>query len=177
MPPAAARCNVVRPALRFALDVPAGWTVRDLGGDVVLECLAPAAQGGPAGAEAPAPEGSGGEGGSSGRRAFRAVIQVTAIGRDGITALGDWADAAIREAGDVQSSLEVVSRADAKLADGRAALLVVLEDRRGVEVMRQRMFLVMTDRFAYALVATGPERRLAALDAEITKCFDSLVVW
>jgi len=36
-PPDAAKCNVVRPTLRFAIDVPEGWTWTDFAGDVVLE--------------------------------------------------------------------------------------------------------------------------------------------
>ena len=44
MPAEAAGRSLVRPALGLALDVPQGWTFRDLSGDVVLEIYpAPAA--------------------------------------------------------------------------------------------------------------------------------------
>ena len=75
----ARRCNVVRPALRFALQVPEGWTVRNLSGDVVLECVAPD--------EAAGARGAGEDEGPPTRRARRAVIQVMVIPREGIATL------------------------------------------------------------------------------------------
>jgi hypothetical protein len=202
-PPQAAGRDVVRPALRFALDVPAGWTVRDLGGDVVLEVAAPPADvlakktpgvvsaqhpSGPSGkrhresfsqarSARRADDGSAGPEAAAPPRQRSVIVHVVAVDREGMADLAAWADAAIREAADLGSDLAVVRREAARLADGREALLVVLDHPRGVEPMAQRMLLAMTGRTAYALLATGSKGRLAAAEADVKQCFDTFIVW
>jgi hypothetical protein len=77
----------------------------------------------------------------------------------------------------LQSDLEVVSRRPAKLTDGREALLVILKSPRGVQPIIQRMLLAMTERRAYAVLATAPEPDLATSEPAIKKTFDSFIVW
>jgi hypothetical protein len=153
--------DIQRPAFGFALDVPQGWAVRDLSGDVVLELYPSAA---PAPAETRA------------ITRLRPVIQVVVVDREDMT-LEAWADDAIRESQDLQSDLEVVSRTPARLADGREALLVVLKNPRGLEPFVQRLLLAMTGSRAYALMLTTPQPDAAAIDGAAKKCFDSFVVW
>jgi hypothetical protein len=186
-PPLAAGRDVVRPALRFALDVPDGWTVRDLGGDVVLEVAAPPAPGyatakpgcalaGP-GAPAEPPRADADAGGAAPPRQAPVVVHVIAVDREGTPDLAAWADAAIREAAELGSDLPVVRREAARLADGREALLLVFDHPRGAEPMEQRMLLALTARTAYALLATGSKGRLAAAEADVKQCFDTFMVW
>jgi hypothetical protein len=161
MPKAAEGRDVVRPHLGFALDVAKDWNFRDLYGDVVLEMYPqpPAAV-----AATPAAKHS------------RATMNVVVVDRGGMP-LADWAAQAIEDSQELQSDLEVVSRTPAKLADGREALLVVLKSPRGVQPILQRMLLAMTDRRAYALLATAPESDLAAAEPALKKSFDSFIVW
>jgi len=178
-PPAAAEGRSVRrPALGFALDVPDGWTWRDLDGDVVLEIFrqepaakppatdaAPAAATDAAGTDAAPPE----------RRA-RPVVHVVVIDRAGATP-DTWADEAVASSRELQSDLEVAARQPATLADGREALALTLKNPRGLEPVVQRMLLAVTDRRAYALLATAPETDLAAVRPQIETCFKTFVVW
>ncbi len=170
--------DVVRPALRFALDVPEGWTVRDLDGDVVLEIVAPPPKAAAQGDETAGPGPASGGG--------IAVVHVLAIDREGLPAADDadaaealevWADAAVEEASDLRRDLRVVAREETALADGRPALRIVLEDPRGIDVFEQRMLLAVTDRFAYGLLATGPRPALSAVEDALAACFGSLLVW
>jgi len=187
-PPAeAARRSVVRPVLGFAIDVPQGWTYRELGGDIVLEIYKaealPATPTPSAGAEvatqsaaaqaAPATPGSG-----SG-----AVIHVVVIDRDRI-GLKEWADQAIKDSQEIQSDLAVTSREETKLRDWRAenggqldAIRLTLRSGRAVEPLVQEMLLVQTASRAYAVIATGAASDMAAAQAAVKACFDSLVVW
>jgi len=164
-PPAQAEGrDIVRPRLGFAIDVPQGWTFRDFYGDVVLEI---------------SPQASGTAAGTPSHRGLDrrlAVVDVVAIDREGI-ALEAWADQAVKESQEMQSDLEVVSRQARRLADGRDALEVVLRNPRNVQPLVQRMLLVMTDRRAYAVLATAPEPDLPAAEAAFKKCFDSFVTW
>jgi hypothetical protein len=185
-PPEARGRDVVRPALRFALDVPKGWSVRDLNGDVVLEVVAPAlaptGTGPLAAAPAPPAAATGPDAGPDARpdapsRQALLVVHVVVIDREGLADLAAWADAAIREDQALQSDLAVARREPARLADGREALRMVLDHPRGAEPMEQRMLLAMTGRFAYGLLATGSKRRLADAEADLKTCFDTFVVW
>ena len=160
--------DVVRPHLGFALDVAQGWNFKDLYGDVVLEIFpqAPAAASAPAEAKEAPPA----------TRPSRAAMNVAVVDRGGMP-LADWAAQAIEDSQELQSDLEVVSRQPAKLADGREALLVTLKSPRGVQPIIQRMLLTMTDRRAYALLATAPQSDLAAAEPAIRKSFDTFIVW
>jgi len=160
--------DVVRPRLGFALDVAKGWNFKDLYGDVVLEIYPqpPAPASAPAEAQEPAPA----------TKPSRATMNVAIVDRGGM-ALADWAAQAIEDSQELQSDLEVVSRTPAKLADGREALLVILKSPRGAQPILQMMLLAMTDRRAYALLATAPESDLAAAEPAIKKSFDSFIVW
>ena len=160
--------DVVRPHLGFALDVAQGWNFKDLYGDVVLEIFpqAPAAASAPAEAKEAPPA----------ARPSRATMNVAVVDRGGM-ALADWAAQAIEDSQELQSDLKVVSRQAVKLADGREALLVTLKSPRGVQPIIQRMLLTMTDRRAYALLATAPESDLAAAEPAIRKSFDTFIVW
>jgi len=173
VPPDAQGCDVVRPAFRFALDVPQGWVVRDLGGDVVLEIVAtderrgetaPPAETPP---EAPA---------SARQRIPSAVVQVTVIEREGKT-LDAWADDMTAELVSLQPDLAVSQRDEVELADGRPALLLTIENPRGVEPLEQRMLLAVTAERAYALIATARQSEMAVVEPEIQVCFASFVVW
>jgi hypothetical protein len=168
MPKAAEGRDVVRPHLGFALDVAEGWNFRDLYGDVVLEMYpqAPAAASTPAEAQEAPPA----------ARPSRATMCVVVVDRGGMP-LADWAAQAIEDSQELQADLEVVSRRPAKLTDGREALLVILKSPRGVQPIIQRMLLAMTDRRAYAVLATAPEPDLAAAEPAIKKTFDSFIVW
>jgi len=173
VPPEAKGCDVVRPALRFAIDVPKGWVVRDLGGDVVLEIVATDERRGET--EAPAetsPEAPAAER----RRIPSAVVQVTVIEREGKT-LDAWADDMTAELISLQPDLAVSQRDEAELADGRPALVLVIENPRGVAPLQQRMLLAVTAERAYALIATARQSEMAAVEPEIQVCFDSFVVW
>ncbi|MBE3070033.1 MAG: hypothetical protein IMZ66_07335 [Planctomycetes bacterium] len=171
-PPAEAEGrNVRRPAMGFALDVPDGWTWRDLDGDVVLEIFRqetaakPPAPGPAAATDAPPAE----------RRA-RPVVHVVVIDRAGITP-DTWADEAVASSRELQSDLEVTGREKATLADGREALALTLKNPRGLEPVVQRMLLAVTERRAYALLATAPETDMAAVGPQIETCFKTFVVW
>jgi len=158
-PPEAAQRNVFRPAFGFGVDMPGGWTVRDLDGDVVLEAVAvrraePAA----------------------GRPRSTPVIQVLVIERDAVTLEG-WADDAIADAQNLDGALAVVRREPARLADGRAALRVDLENPRGVEPQIQRMLLTLGEGRAYALLATAAQSQWPGIEEAVARCFGSLVIW
>ena len=164
-PPAEAEGrDIVRPRLGFAVNVPEGWTFRDLYGDVVLEIN-------PQG-----PATAAGEPRQRGLDRRLAVVDVVTIDREGI-ALDAWADQAVKESQEMQSDLAVVSRQARRLADGRDALEVVLRNPRNVQPLVQRMLLVMTERRAYAVLATAPESDLPAAEPAFKKCFDSFVTW
>jgi len=198
-PPEAEGADVVRPALGFAIDVPPGWTVTDLAGDVVLELLPPPEG---AGKPTPAPQERAGESASAAaaptaggasptarsteaarlrhRRRTRPVIHVAVVDREGL-GLAEWADRAVAAEKELQPDLEVLERRPARLAapggGAREALDLVLRTRRSLEPLRQRLRLVMTDRRAYAVIATAPESRWPGIEAQVRACFDSLVVW
>jgi hypothetical protein len=183
MPKEAAGRDLVRPQLGFALDVAQGWNFKDLYGDVVLEIFPqpPAATAPSEGGAKPPPPArakpaSPAEGRPPPTAPPRVTMDVVAIDRGGMT-LEDWATQAIEDSHELQADLEVVSRTPAKLADGREALLVVLKSPRGVQPIIQRMLLAMTDRRAYALLATAPESDLAAAEPAVKKTFDSFIVW
>jgi hypothetical protein len=163
----------VRPALGFALNVPQGWVVRDLGGDVVLEIVATDERRGETAppAETP-PETPAG----TRQRIPSAVVQVTVIEREGKT-LDAWADDMIAELVSLQPDLAVSQRDEAELPDGRPALLLTIENPRGVAPLEQRMLLAVSDERAYALIATARQSEMAVVEPEIQVCFDSFVVW
>jgi hypothetical protein len=170
-PPAAAEGHdIVRPALGFAINVPKGWTFRDLDGDVVLELYPPGAET-PAAADAKADE-------APKARPSRSspVVQVTVIGHSGLS-LDAWADEAAAQLKELQANIEVVGRRPEKLADGHDALRVDLRNARGVRPEIQQMLLVITGHRAYAVIATAPEPDLAAAEPAFRQCFSSLVVW
>jgi hypothetical protein len=169
VPPEAQACDLVRPALGFALNIPEGWTVRDLGGDVVVEIVAPDA---PAGAGPAA-----GEPAAETRpRRPRAVVQVLVVEREGV-GLDQWADEASAEMVEVQPDLAISARDASELADGREALLLAIENPRGVEPEEQRMLLAVTANRAYALIATASASEMAAVEPDLDVCLDSFIVW
>lgn len=185
-PPAAAEGRSVRrPALGFALDVPDGWTWRDLDGDVVLEIFRqePAAKP-PATDAAPTTKTDAAPAGATDaatdappvERRARPVVHVVVIDRAGTTP-DTWADEAVASSRELQSDLEVTARQPATLADGREALALTLKNPRGLEPVVQRMLLAVTDRRAYALLATAPETDMAAVGPQIETCFKTFVVW
>lgn len=184
--------DVVRPALRFALDVPDGWTVRDLGGDVVLEIIAPGARPDVGAVEdriEQAEEASAGEK-AEGEAApaedartqrGRVAVHVLVIKREGLT-LEEWADGAVKAITDLQGDITVARREPARLAptglaDGTRALVLDLENPRGIEPMKQRMLLAVTAERAYALVATGRRSEMAAAEDALRTCFETFTVW
>jgi len=162
--------DVIRPHLGFALDVAKGWKFRDLYGDVVLEIFPQspptATAAGEAAAATPAPAAA----------PSRATMDVVVVDRGGMS-LAEWAERAIEDSHELQADLEVVGREPGKLADGRETLLVTLKSPRGVQPILQRMLLVMTDRRAYALLATAPQSDFEAAEPAIRKTFDSFIVW
>lgn len=165
-PPEAARGrDVVRPALGFALNVPEGWTWRDLAGDVVLEIFRQAADAGADAGEA-----------ARGEKRARPVVHVVVVDREGAT-LDEWADQALEASKELQADLEVVGRRKALRDDGREALTLTLKSPRGLEPIVQRMLLVVTDVRACAVLATAPESDVAGAEAAFKECFDSLLVW
>ena len=168
VPPVAAGRDLVRPAFGLAVNVPPGWTFRDLSGDIVLELFPSPHEG-----AAPKPAASPSE---TPPARPSLVIHVMVIDRDGVS-LDRWADDAIKESQQLQSDLEVVARTPGHLADGREALLVVLKNPRSLQPLVQRMLLVVTERRAYGLLATAAESELTAADEVVKKCFDSFVVW
>jgi len=172
VPPAAQGRQVVRPALRFAMDLAPDWTVHDLSGDVVLEAIAQAPKTGevPQADQPPAT--------SADRRAerTRTVVHVLVVEREDAS-LDAWADRAVKESQELQSDLEVVEKAPAALADGRPALRLVLKNPRGVEPFLQKMLLVMTDSTAYAVIATASVSDFQAAEHDIDTCFRTFIVW
>jgi hypothetical protein len=176
MPKQAEGCDIVRPRLHFAINVPQDWGVRDLFGDVVLE-VTPRAK--PAEKPAsPAGEGKSPEAIAHERAAERTqpVVHVVVIDRQGV-ALDAWADQAVKDTREAQADLEVLSREPTKLADGREALLVVLKSPRGLHPILQHMLVTVTDTRAFALLATVPESDMATYEPALKKCFDSFIVW
>lgn len=167
-PPQAAGRDVVRPALGFALDVPEGWTWRDLGGDVALEIIEQA----PAKAETPAaaqkedrPEKRGGP-----------VAHVVVVDREGM-ALDAWVAQAVKDSQEFQADLEATPPEKTRLADGREALVVTLKNPHGLRPLLQKMLLATTGHRAYALMLTAPEQQMAAAGKTFKKSFDTFVVW
>ena len=159
----------MRPTLGFALDVPEGWTWRDLGGDVALEIIEAAAAKtetpAPAPGQAPRPEKRGG-----------AVAHAVVVEREGMT-LEAWADQAIKDSQQFQSALEAAPPEKTKLADGREALAVTLRNPRGLRPLVQKMLLATTKHRAYALMLTAPEPDMAAAEKAFKKSFETFVVW
>jgi len=181
-PPEAAKRSVVRPLIGLAIDVPQGWTYRELGGDVVLEIYkaAPAQAAAPtssaAGPQTPAnPAGKAAAPESPGNGSG-AVVHVVVIDRDR-AGLKEWADQAIKDSQEIQPDLAVTAREETKLADGREALRITLRSERALEPLVQEMLLVQASSRAYALIATGPAGDMAAAQGAVKTCFDSLVVW
>ena len=173
VPPDAQGRDVVRPALGFALNVPQGWVVRDLGGDVVLELVATDEH---RSETAPSAETPAGDAATERQRIPSAVVQVTVIEREGKT-LDALADDTLAELVSLQPDLAVSQRDEAELADGRQALLLTIENPRGVAPLEQRMLLAVTDERAYVLAATVRQSEMAAVEPEIQVCFDSFIVW
>jgi hypothetical protein len=169
-PDQAAGHDVVRPQLGFAINVPEGWTFRDLYGDVVLEILPKslAAEAPAAAQETPTPKAP--------QDHTTGVIHVVVVDREGL-APDAWADQQLAEAKELQPALEVTKREAIKLADGRDAILLELTNPRAVRPLVQKMLLTVTSRRAYAVLATAPESDFTAFDGAARKCFDSLVVW
>jgi hypothetical protein len=115
-PPAAAvKHDVEREVLGFAINVPAGWTWRDLEGDVVLEIYkpataalaAPGTAGGSTGTAA-APTGTATPTGGTtslrpgaAEKASAVVVHVAVIDRDRLT-LDEWADQTIKSLAEIQ---------------------------------------------------------------------------
>jgi len=171
-PPAAEGRDVVRDRLGFAVDVPDGWTFRDLYGYVALEmypqrAAARAAGGGP-----------GPEAAEGGPDRSPAAVHVVVIDRE-VLSLQDWADQAVKDSQELQPGLAVTSRTEGRMPDGREALDLVLQNPRGVEPLIQRMRLTVTDRRAYALVETAPASvgQATAVSDAFKKCLDSFIVW
>jgi hypothetical protein len=166
-PPEARGRDIVRDRLGFAVDVPQGWTFRDLYGYVALEIY-------PQRPSAPAAPGS--EATGAGRAP--AAVHVVIIDRE-VLSLQDWADEAIQNSQELQPGLEVTSRTEGRMPDGREALDLALRNPRGVEPLIQRMRLTVTDRRAYALVETAPDAvsRTPAVSDAFKKCLDSFIVW
>ncbi|MCX5655048.1 MAG: hypothetical protein NTY65_10420 [Planctomycetota bacterium] len=162
--------DVIRPQLGFALDVAKGWNFRNLYGDVALEIFPqqpPAATAaGEGAAVTPAPAAA----------PSRATMDVVVVDRGGMS-LSEWAEQAIEDSHELQADLEVVGREPEKPAGGRETLLVTLKSPRGVQPILQRMLLVMTDRRAYALLATAPQSDFEAAEPALNKTFDSFIVW
>jgi hypothetical protein len=167
-PKAAEGRDVTRPALGFALDVPEGWTWRDLDGDVVLEVFRQ---------EAPAgPQAKGAAEADAAAKRTRPVIHVVVVDRAGATP-ETWADDAVASSREIQADLEVAGREPATLADGREALALTLKNPRGLEPIVQRMVLAVTGTRAYALMVTAPESDMARIGPEVEACFRTFVVW
>jgi hypothetical protein len=167
-PKAAEGRDVIRPALGFALDVPEGWTWRDLDGDVVLEVFRQ---------EAPAgPQTKGAADAGAAAKRTRPVIHIVVVDRAGATP-ETWADDAVASSREIQADLEVAGREPATLADGRDALALTLKNPRGLEPIVQRMVLAVTGKRAYALMVTAPESDMARIGPEVEACFRTFVVW
>ena len=167
-PPQAADRDVKRPTLGFALDVPQGWTWRDLGGDVALEIIeqASARPSAPAAAAKEARlEKRGGP-----------VAHVVVVDRENMT-LEAWAAQAVTDSQEFQADLEAAPPEKARLADGREALVVTLKNPHGLRPAIQKMLLAATKRRAYALMLTAPEPQMAAAEQTFKKSFDTFVVW
>ncbi len=171
-PKAAEGRDVTRPALGFALDVPEGWTWRDLDGDVVLEVFRQAP---PAGSQAKGAADAGADAAAAAKRT-RPVIHVVVVDRAGATP-ATWADDAVASSREIQADLEVAGREPATLADGREALALTLKSPRGLEPIVQRMVLAVTATRAYALMVTAPESDMARIGPEVEECFRTFVVW
>ncbi|MCX5669951.1 MAG: hypothetical protein NTU94_01325 [Planctomycetota bacterium] len=167
-PPQATGRTVVRPALGFALDVPEGWTWRDLGGDVALEIIE----------QAPAKADTSAAAAKEARIQKRGgpVAHVVVVDREGMT-LEAWADQAIKDSQQFQSDLEASPPEKARLADGREALAVTLKNPRGLRPLVQKMLLATTKHRAYSLMLTAPEPDRAAAEKTFKKSFDTFVVW
>jgi len=167
-PPQATGRTVVRPALGFALDVPEGWTWRDLGGDVALEIIE----------QTPAKTDTSAAAAKEARIEKRGgpVAHVVVVDREGMT-LEAWAGQAIKDSQQFQSDLEASPPEKAKLADGREALAVTLKNPRGLRPLVQKMLLATTKHRAYSLMLTAPEPDMAAAEKTFKKSFDTFVVW
>jgi hypothetical protein len=171
-PPEAEGRSVFRPALGFAVNVPEGWTWRDLAGDVVLEMyqrIGPAES-----PSAPAPAETAPRDGAEGHE--HPVIHVVVIDREGVTP-ESWAEAAVEAGREIQSDLEIVEQKPVTLPGGRVGLDVVLRSPRGLEPQVQRLRLVVTDARALAVMATGPESAMKAVAPAVDACFDSFLAW
>jgi hypothetical protein len=83
----------------------------------------------------------------------------------------------VADSRELQSDLEVSGRTKTRLADGREALTLTLKNPRGLKPLVQRMLLAVTERRAYAVLATAAEPDLPAAEPAFKKCFDSFVVW
>ena len=109
------------------------------------------------------------------------AVHVLVIKRDGLT-LEEWADGAVKAITDLQGDITVARREPARLAptalaNGTEALVLDLENPRGIEPLKQRMLLAVTAERAYALVATGRRSEMAAAEDTLRTCFETFTVW
>ena len=152
--------------LRFSVAVPEGWTVEELGGDLVVELRGPAAGDGP-----------------------RAVAHVFARGELRPVDLDRVAEEARElvaaetslariegddEAGDANSQAVTVEACEVA---GLAARRIVRPVRSGAATLQQELIIAAKGRQAWALVLTGPADPEPEVAAAIRAVRETFRVW
>lgn len=132
LPPEVARLGFVERELKFALDVPAGWTYRESRGTVAVVLTAPGAE------DAAHPN---------------VVVVVTPAG--GLLTADDLA-AAGRDSLQTLKGFREISDEPRKLADGRDARVLTFDHAALGSPVRQRQLYAVAGGRAYTVTATAP---------------------
>lgn len=132
LPPEVARLGFVERELKFALDVPAGWTCRESRGTVAVILTAPGAE------DAAHPN---------------VVVAVAPAG--GLLTADDLA-AASRDSLRALEGFREVSEEPRKLADGHDARVLTFDHAALGAAVRQRQLYAVAGHRAYTVTATAP---------------------
>ena len=145
---------------RFGIDVPEGWEVEEIDGDVVLAILGPQ------------PKAEEGES----VRLHRPVVHVLAILRWDYD-LARWVSET-KEVNKLQyRDIKIMRDEDVSMANLPAARVLEFTEHTVGSERRQMQLLVTNGRRAYALLATAMASDFENFESQFSRCFDSFIVW
>jgi hypothetical protein len=149
LPPEVAQLGYVNRQERFAMDVPAGWTVRESGGTAAVIVTAPAAADG-----------------------IRANVTVTVTPAD----YGQPLETCVTGAKQGLAKLnqfKLVSEGSRTLADGSEAYAVTFQQTFDKTPLVQRQLYTQANGMLYTVTATASPQDFAAEEAHFDICFNS----
>ncbi|MDK1032076.1 MAG: hypothetical protein QGD94_08730 [Planctomycetia bacterium] len=146
---------------RFGIDVPEGWEVEEIDGDVVLAILGPRPK---------AKEGK------SVRHHQRPVVHVLAILRWDYD-LARWVSET-KEVNKLQyRDIKIMRDEEVSMANLPAARVLEFTEHTVGGERRQMQLLVTIGGRAYALLATAMASDFENFEPQFSRCFDSFIVW